>query len=193
MSGGARVTRIVVAGLPGAGKSTLARAISASIGLPYVEADAYLHGPRWTRNRFFERDLAAALPANGRWVTDAGGPLGRELLWQRADTLVWLDLPRRVVMARVLRRSIRRALFATKLWAGNQERFSDWLRPSHPIRLSWSLHQARRQEYARLLGDPNYRHLQVIHITSIHEGRSWLVSLRGAARPGEAEPYRRFQ
>ena len=181
--------RIAVVGIPGAGKSTLARAVASALASTYVEVDAHLHGPAWTKNPSFVRDLAAAVPADGRWIADGGGPVGRDLVWRRADTLVWLDFPRRVVMWRVVRRSVLRALLRTPLWAGNQEQFRHWRRPSHPVRFAWSQHGPRRQEYAELLTGPRYPHLVVIRLTSPRQAARWRARLRpgGGARAGLVE------
>lgn len=176
------MNRIVVGGISGAGKSTLARAIAETLDVTYVESDALLHGPDWTRRPTFEEDLSEALPRDGRWVTDGGGPLGRDIVWPRADTLVWLDLSRAVVMWRVVTRSVRRAARRERLWAGNRERLADWLRPDHPIRFAWSTHGPRRKEYEELLDRAVYPHLEphleVIRLRTPVATEVWLERLR---------------
>ena len=99
--------RVLVTGASGAGKTTLARALSVRLGLPHTELDALFHGPGWRpRPEFLEevRRLAAA----PTWVTEWQYGPARPLLLARADLVVWLDLPRRVVMTRVVRRTLRR-------------------------------------------------------------------------------------
>src|SRR4051812_15403227 len=101
--------RILVAGVTGSGKSTLARAVGTRLEIPYHEMDElYFSGPNWMENPQFAtrtREIAAS----SAWIFDSFGyPEVRDLLWERADTVVWLDYPRRVVMPRVLRRSLRR-------------------------------------------------------------------------------------
>ena len=103
--------RILVVGVTGAGKSTLARALSGRLGVPYHEMDAlYFNGPGWATNTRLVEDVAE-VTAGPCWIIDSlGYPQVRDLLWERADTVVWLDFPRRVVMPRVLRRSLRRTV-----------------------------------------------------------------------------------
>ncbi|WP_278260541.1 hypothetical protein [Nocardia sp. AG03] len=56
------------------------------------------------------------------WVADGAyhGKLG-SLVWERADTVVWFDLPKPQVMAQIVRRSVRRVLTREELWNGNRE------------------------------------------------------------------------
>ena len=103
----APMRRVLVSGISGAGKSTLARQVAAACSLPYTELDALHHGPGWVKRPEFEAD-AAALAAGERWITeDQYQTFIGDLLWQRADTVLWLDLPRRVVMWRVVTRTTR--------------------------------------------------------------------------------------
>jgi hypothetical protein len=67
-------------------------------------------------------------------VVDGNYGLVRDLVWRRATHLIWLDYERPVIMHRVIRRSLARAVLRTELWAGNRERWLHMLRPSHPIR-----------------------------------------------------------
>ncbi|HWG25619.1 hypothetical protein [Actinospica sp.] len=80
-------------------------------------------------------DEVAEIAARERWVTeDQYYRLLGDLLWRRADTLVWLDLPHATIMRQVVRRSVVRAATRRELWNGNRETFRDWLDPDHPIR-----------------------------------------------------------
>lgn len=96
--------KVLISGISGSGKTTLAAAVSALLGLPQFELDALHHGPGWVKRQDFETDVDT-FSAGSRWVTEDQyhTALG-DLLWQRADTVIWLDLPRRTVMQRVIRR-----------------------------------------------------------------------------------------
>ena len=61
--------------------------------------------------------------AGDGWVVDGNYSAVRDLVWDRADTVVWLDLPRLVVVRRITTRSIRRVVRREELWNGNRERW----------------------------------------------------------------------
>jgi hypothetical protein len=164
---------VLVGGISGAGKTTLARRIAAHRGLPHIEMDALFHGPGWTERPTFVQDVAE-LAATEQWVFDSDGYSAvRDALWSRADTLVWLDLPRWQVMQRVVRRSLWRGLRRTELWNGNREGLRAWGESGHPVRWAWSQHAARRQLIAERLGDPRWGHLTVYRLRSAGQVRTW--------------------
>jgi len=110
-----RPHRVLVAGTSGAGKTTLAGAVAETLGYPYVELDSLHHGPGWTRRPEFEEDVGRVV-AGSRWVSEWQYEAVRELLLDRADCLIWLDLPRALVTARVVRRTLRRRVRREVLW-----------------------------------------------------------------------------
>lgn len=168
--------RILISGISGAGKTTLAGVIATRLGLPRHELDALHHGPGWIKRPEFETDVER-FTAGPRWVTeDQYQRFLGDLLWERADLVVWLDLPRRTVMARVLRRSVTRALTRRELWNGNRESIRNWVEPDHPIRWAWAQHAARRaRTEERMVRFPG---LPVIRLRSAAEARRWLHGVR---------------
>ncbi len=175
----ATVHRVLVVGISGAGKTTLARRLATLLDLPYFELDALYHGAGWTERPEFEADVDALTSAQ-RWVTDGYGyPSVRELLWRRADTVVWLDVERRVAMARVLRRTLWHGLLRRELWNGNRESLLNAVRdPEHPVRWAWTQHAARRQLVAERVAGPESAHLTVVHLRTPAEVRRWWRQLR---------------
>jgi hypothetical protein len=72
------------------------------------------------------------------------------LVLARADTVVWLDLPRRVWLPRLLRRTIRRLLMQEQLWNGNRETLRGVLwAPDALIPIAWRSFAARRHRYPK--------------------------------------------
>ena len=79
--------------------------------------------PNWTEPDADEfRARVAEIVATEAWVIDGSYQswVG-QLVLEQADVVVWLDLPMRVWLPRLLRRTIRRALSGEELWAGNRE------------------------------------------------------------------------
>jgi adenylate kinase family enzyme len=97
--------RVAVIGSGGAGKSMLARQIGATTGLPVIHLDHHYWSPGWVPMPDPEWfDHQRELLAGDAWVVDGnyGGTL--ELRAELADTIVFLDLPRRICLARAVRR-----------------------------------------------------------------------------------------
>ncbi|MEV6192166.1 adenylate kinase [Streptomyces sp. NPDC051920] len=178
--------RILVVGVTGAGKSTLARTLGERLGLAYHEMDALCYdGPDWAVNGSFAEDVAR-LVAGPRWVVDSlGRPEVRDLLWGRADTVVWLDYPRHVVAPRVVCRSLRRSARREVLFGGNRETWRGWLSPEHPVRWSWSQYTGRRQEIESLTRDPRFAPLETLRFARPGATATWLATLR-RTEPGRA-------
>jgi adenylate kinase family enzyme len=89
------------------------------LGCSHVELDSLHHGPGWTQRPEFEDDVARVAAASS-WVSERQYAAVRELLLEQADLLVWLDLPRRVVMRRVIRRTVGRRVRREVLWSGTR-------------------------------------------------------------------------
>jgi adenylate kinase family enzyme len=177
------VRRVSVVGNSGSGKSTLARRIATAIGAPYVELDAIHHLPGWEPidRREFERKVEEAT-AGDTWVVDgnyrsmvAEGPV-----WRRADTVVWLDLPRRQVMRQVTARTLRRLLTREELWNGNREPLRNlyrWDPHRSIIRWAWTQHGKYEQRHSAAMIDPALAHLTWVRLRSHAEAAAWLASL----------------
>jgi adenylate kinase family enzyme len=158
--------RVVIVGSSGSGKTTLASLVAARRGLRHVELDALFHGPSWTPRPSFVADVDCATAEDG-WVVDGNYSPVRELLWARADTVVWLDLPRLHVEVQVVRRSLVRWLRREELWNGNREPSPlEWIDPEHPVRWSWTKHAQYRERYAARFADPAFAHLRRLRLGS---------------------------
>jgi adenylate kinase family enzyme len=169
--------KIAVIGTSGSGKTTVARELARRLGVPHVELDALFHGPGWkeTPVEEFRRRVAAATQGSG-WVVDGNyeSKLG-DLVVEQADTVVWLDVPLRVALSRVTRRTIGRIRTGEELWNGNRESwrggFFGW-----ESMFVWTIRshfKRRRQVPAQLLQHPD---LRVVHLRSTREVRRWLSS-----------------
>jgi len=103
--------RIAVLGSGGAGKSVFARKLGAATGLPVVYLDPLVWKPQWQLAPVEEvRDVIRAAASGDAWVIE-GNFLGSEPTgrFERADTVVFLDLPRRSCLRRIVWRRLRDA------------------------------------------------------------------------------------
>ncbi|OHV37185.1 MULTISPECIES: ATPase AAA [Pseudofrankia] len=146
-----RPRRVVVAGTSGSGKTTLARRVGETLGIPHVDIDGLFHGPGWTRRESFLADVEA-FSGGSAWVTEWQYREARDLLADRADLMVWLDLPRRTVMRQVIRRTLRRRLRREVLWNGNIEPPLRTILTDreHIVRWAWSTHHKSSRRIAAL-------------------------------------------
>jgi adenylate kinase family enzyme len=184
--------RVSVVGNSGSGKSTLARALAAALRVPHVELDAIYHQRDWRplpREEFQAR--VDALTTTGGWVVDGNYSAVRELVWGRADTVVWLDLPRATVMRRVVWRTVRRIALRAELWNGNREPWGNLFKrdPNESIiAWSWHRHAVYRERYLAAGTDPRWRHLTFVRIRSGPDARRLLRHVDGLLRQVEGGP-----
>lgn len=166
--------RISVVGTSGSGKTTVAREVAARLDVPFVELDAIHHQAGWRPLPPDEfRARVGEVVAGGAWVVDGNYRVVRDLVWDRATTIVWVDPPRPVVMVQVVGRSVHRAATGRELWNGNRERWRSWLDDDHPIRWAWSTFDRRRSEY-EAEADRRW-----VRLRSRRQVRRWLASLGG--------------
>jgi adenylate kinase family enzyme len=167
---------VSVVGNSGSGKTTMARALADALGVTHVELDALFHGPNWTQPppAIFQARVAAALDdAVDGWVACGNYSAVRtDVVWPRADTVVFLDLPKRVVMRRVVRRTLRRVLTREELWNGNREPLRNLYRldpEQNIIRWAWERHDVNRQRYRSAPAEPANAHLDFVFLRSSAE------------------------
>ncbi len=171
--------RVAVIGGSCTGKTTLSRALAARLEVACVELDALHHGPNWTEapaEVLRERVDAALAAAPDGWVADGTyyAKLGPSVL-ARADTVVWLDLPFRIALRRVLWRTLRRGIARTELWNGNRETLR--LAFTRQSIVWWVVRSHRRQ---RQLWPDRLAALEgvdVIRLVSPRAVRRWLDSV----------------
>jgi adenylate kinase family enzyme len=140
----------IVASASGNGKTTVGRVLAEKLGVPFFELDALHHGPNWAEPTIEDfRTLVEPIVESDAWVIDGAyrGKLG-DLVLERADLVVWLDLPLRVWLSRLLRRTALRVIRREELWNGNRERLRDVLHPQTSVIFFALRHyRHRRQRY----------------------------------------------
>lgn len=173
--------RIVVVGTSGAGKSTLGGELAAHLGYPWIELDAVHWGPNWTApaTDVFRERVQAAL-AGDCWVASGNYGSARDIIWSRADTLIWLDLPMRVLLPRLIRRTVRRVWSGEELWTGNQERLRDVFARDNVILYAVQTYRQRRRTYEQLAASGEYGHLHIVRLRTPREVTAWWTTFTGS-------------
>ena len=166
--------RVLVIGGSGAGKSTLGRILARRLGVSYVELDALHHGPNWkaaTAQELTARVHGAIDGALG-WVVDGhyGNKLGT-LLLDRAELIIWLDLPLHTKLRRLARRTALRWFWNEELWNGNRETLKDALWGTDAL-IPWAIRshfRQRRQLPVQLAGR------SFVRLRTAREADRWLA------------------
>lgn len=188
--------RVSVIGSSASGKTTMARGISERLGLPHLELDSVFHQPGWQPkpDEDFRAEVAGFAAAD-RWVIDGNYTSHgvAQLVWPLADTVVWMDPPRRVVMGRVVRRTLRRVITREELWNGNRERWTNlYSTKAHKniIVWAWTRFAHTRHKYEAMVNDGTWSHLEVIRLRNAGEVTAFLEGLEdqrdggGGSHPG---------
>jgi len=155
--------------------------------VPHIELDEVFWAEGWQfrEDADVQQRLDALLsgPAIKGWVacgnwnnrlSALGDPFGD------ADAIVWLDFPRRVIMPRVIRRTLARGLTRRDIWHGNRERLTNLFKRNpeeNIVRWSWTEHDTNQKRY-RALAEVDSR---VIQLRTPREATRWLTSRGGAA------------
>jgi adenylate kinase family enzyme len=170
-------------GNSGSGKTTLAIRLGEVLGAPHLELDSVFHQPGWEPMERAEfRRRVAQFVAGDTWVTDGNYSAVQDLIWARADTVIWLDPPRSRVMRQIVWRTLRRAALRQELWNGNRERWASMFTADPQesvIAWAWTQHGKYRNRYAIASADPALAHLKFLRLGS---ARDVAALLRRAAQ-----------
>lgn len=171
--------RISVIGTSGSGKTTLAKQISQRLAIPHIELDALYWEPNWVEvpEDIFQARVLKALSSD-RWVVDGNYSPVRDIVWVKADTIVWLNYSLLVILTRLLWRTFERSLTQQELWNGNRETLQKSFLSRDSI-LLWAIqtYSKRRKEYPLLFAQPKYSHLKIVELRSPKDAANWLNNL----------------
>ena len=170
----------IIASASGNGKTTLGRRLAERLDVPFVELDAMFHLPGWEElpRDEFRSQVASVVEGDG-WVVDGNYSVVRDLVWDRADTVVWLDLPRRLVMRRVILRTLRRAVTREALWNGNREPLTNFYRldpQENIIRWTWVRYATYFERFEAAVHDPANDRLRFIRLRTPQEIDAFLAA-----------------
>ncbi|MAX27253.1 MAG: hypothetical protein CMJ19_22380 [Phycisphaeraceae bacterium] len=182
--------RIIVVGTSGSGKTHVAKAIAAKLGIKYICNDSLIWRANWELVPKSERRPAFAEATDcDAWVIDGNVTTTTSpenaLLLERADTIVWLDLPRWRVLSQLIPRTLKRVITGEELWHGNRETFrASFLSKESIILWAIQTYPKYKAKYAEIFADEQWAHLRRIRLTGKRQVQKWLVGL-DANGPGD--------
>jgi len=172
--------RVNVVGSTGSGKTNYGAELAGRLGVPLVELDALSWEANWvTAPPTVFRARVAAAVAGEAWVVDGNYSATRDLVWARADTVVWLDFPFALVMWQVIVRTLRRGLRGEVLWSGNRESLRMAISRESIILYALTTYQRRRREYRRLSRE--YPGMHFVRLRSPAQARRFLDAIEPPA------------
>jgi len=174
--------RMVIIGMTSAGKSTLAKRLAHQYGLDFIELDALHWEPDWheASEEVFRRRTDEATRAE-RWIADGNYYQVRDIVWGRAEAVIWLDYSFPRLFWQLTVRTFRRTIAQEELWNGNREKFWWHLKVwSDESLYHWLFkgYWKHRHEYPQLFKELAYAHLTIIRLASPREAKAWLAGFQ---------------
>lgn len=165
--------RVLVIGCSGSGKITLAKQIAQKENLPFIATDPLYWQENWqlTPKAVFLEKLSA-LVAQESWVMDGNFDDQRDWVWARADTIIWLDYAKPLIVSRVIRRNARLFLTQKTTWSNNKMTFK---RAYSGVQHAWRSHKLKKECYPNYLAC--FSDKNVLHFKQSKQAEYWLAKL----------------
>jgi len=148
--------KFVIIGTSGSGKTTLAKKLSLVLNSNHIELDSYYHGPNWEQATadVFVQKVSKVINDLDSWIIDGNFQVVRELIWPKANLIIWLDYPFYIVFIRLFKRTIKRFVTKEVLWNDNTEDFFKQLFTKKSV-LFWAIktHWKNGKEFQNILID----------------------------------------
>ncbi|OKJ25183.1 adenylate kinase [Streptomyces sp. CB01580] len=177
--------KVALFGSPATGKSTLAKELSSRTGLPHTDLDDLLFTSDGTLNPDEFRLQAADVTSGAAWFVEGNFSKLADVVWHRADVLVWLDFPLPLVVYRIVRRSLRQL---TGREDSAQARRLTWRKAFFArrslLRTAVRKYRHNRPRYARQVAETAALGVQVVRLRSARDVERWTaVACESVQRP----------
>jgi adenylate kinase family enzyme len=173
--------RVIIVGVTSSGKSTLAEKLAKRLDLKYIELDALHWEPNWQGAplEVFRSRVQEATQAE-KWIVAGNYHVARDLIWSKAEAVIWLDYSLPTVLWQLTRRTLKRWWTQELLWGTNREPLWKHLKIwSNESLYNWlfKTYWRRRREYPALFSQPEHQHLQLVRLLHPQETEKWLEGL----------------
>ena len=163
--------RIVVVGCPGAGKTRFSARLARRLGARHIERDRL--------GALGSKEFCAAVAATvagDRWVFDGPPYFMEAVVYPAAQVVIWLDYRRSLILARGIRRALRRTIGPLESGQSFGDRFRNWVAPGGP-RFAMAVYTQRRQEFGRLRQHPGLAGVVIVRFGTPSATAAWLAAL----------------
>ena len=171
--------RIVVVGVTGSGKTTFAKELATKKGTSFIELDALHWLPDWQHipDEEFRQRVEVATRGDS-WVVDGNYSVARDIIWTRANAIIWLDYSLWTVFWRLYKRTWSRYWNRELLWGTNYEtlykQLKIWSAEDSLFHWLFKTYWRRKRQYPELFNEPEYSHLSVHQFTDPEKAEIWL-------------------
>ncbi len=157
-------SRFLIIGLPSIGKTYFADRLARKYAIPHIEGDKYfwLEGGKHLSLEEF-RQRIDELTGKGRWIYEGHYRKVYDILKERTDTLIWIDLS--------LFTALKRSFFSSKEEFGIKYTLTNREGP-----FLWLIFNARRmlQDYKKTLADFEALKLPTFRLKNGDQIENWL-------------------
>ncbi|MQS18192.1 adenylate kinase [Streptomyces kaniharaensis] len=172
--------KIALFGPPATGKSTLARWLSAELGHPHTDLDDLLFTPDGPLPLPEFRRQAGEITRQDTWIVEGNFSKLADVVWHRADVLVWLDFQLPLIMYRIVRRSLYQL---TGYEDSPQARRLTWSKAFFSrrslLRTAIRKYRNNRPRYVQQVSETADQGVKVVRLHSPREVRRWMELMKG--------------
>ena len=178
--GGAR--RILVYGVTGSGKTTLAERLAAATGICWHSVDDLTWQPGWVPVPAGEqRRRIEAICAGREWILDAAYSMWLDVPLARAELIVALDYPRWFSLQRLVRRTVARVFDRRAICNGNRESLRGAFSRDAIVVWHFRSFKRKRDRIRQWCDDPAGP--RIVRLTSSRQTSAWFAELAHRRQP----------
>lgn len=172
--------RIIIIGTSGCGKTTLAKRLSKILNIPSYDLDDYYWLPKWqpqTDKEFVK--IVDKLSNKKTWIMNGNYSKVNHFIWDRSDTIIWLDYSLLRCLCQGIIRSIIRAISKEVCCGNNYESFKRTFLSRNSIVL-WilSTYRRRKQSYKQAFKNQKEGSKAYLKFSNPKETNQWLKGLK---------------